>query len=194
MAYLERACDALSELFGELRLSQVYETQPVGCPPGSPTFLNACVEVYTTREPENILESILRIEEQLGRKRHGVYGEPRTCDIDLLYCGEEVRHSEHLTLPHPRIAARRFVLQPLCDIDPELRLPGLNASVRDLLERLQLFDEYTGRGVPAGMRSLAWRLTFRHPERTLRDREIEGRRSKILSVLDQELHVRARTS
>ncbi len=136
LAYLERACDALSELFGELRLSQVYETQPVGCPPGSPTFLNACVEVYTTREPENILESILRIEEQLGRKRHGVYGEPRTCDIDLLYCGEEVRHSEHLTLPHPRIAARRFVLQPLCDIDPELRLPGLNASVRDLLERL----------------------------------------------------------
>lgn len=93
---------------------------------------------------------------------------------------------------------------PPAEIDLALLVPAdvtaaqVEASVRnsagELLERLQLFDEYTGKGVPDGMRSLAWRLTFRHPERTLRDKEIEGRRSKILSVLDQELHVRARTS
>ncbi|MDE3128122.1 MAG: phenylalanine--tRNA ligase subunit beta, partial [Gemmatimonadota bacterium] len=71
---------------------------------------------------------------------------------------------------------------------------SIRAASGELLERLQLFDQYTGQGVPEGMRSLAWRLTLRHPERTLRDKEIEGRRSKILSVLDQELHVRARTS
>jgi phenylalanyl-tRNA synthetase beta chain len=64
----------------------------------------------------------------------------------------------------------------------------------ELLESLSLFDEYTGAGVSAGHRSLAWRLTFRHPERTLRDKEIDGRRTKILRVLEEELHVRQRTS
>jgi phenylalanyl-tRNA synthetase beta chain len=71
---------------------------------------------------------------------------------------------------------------------------SIRATAGDLLERLHLFDEYTGKGIPGGTRSLAWRLTFRHPERTLRDKEIEGRRAKILSVLDKELHVRQRTA
>jgi phenylalanyl-tRNA synthetase beta chain len=71
---------------------------------------------------------------------------------------------------------------------------SIRATAGELLERLHLFDEYTGKGIPEGTRSLAWRLTFRHPERTLRDKEIEGRRAKILSVLDKELHVRPRTS
>ena len=136
LACLERACDELAELFGDLRLSRVYETQPVGCPSNSPNFLNACVEVFTAADPEEILEQILRIEKKLGRTRNGEYGEPRTCDIDLLYCGEEERRSEHLTLPHPRITQRRFVLQPLCDIDPGLKLPGQNDTVADLLEQL----------------------------------------------------------
>ncbi len=70
----------------------------------------------------------------------------------------------------------------------------IRATAGELLERMRLFDEYTGKGIPEGTRSLAWRLTFRHPERTLRDKEIEGRRAKILSVLDKELHVRPRTS
>lgn len=67
-------------------------------------------------------------------------------------------------------------------------------SAGDLLERLELFDQYTGEGVEANQRSLAWRLTFRHPERTLRDKEIEGRRAKILAALEEELHVRQRTA
>ncbi len=70
----------------------------------------------------------------------------------------------------------------------------IRATAGELLERMRLFDQYTGKGIPAGVRSLAWRLTFRHPERTLRDKEIEGRRARILSVLDKELHVRPRTS
>lgn len=70
----------------------------------------------------------------------------------------------------------------------------IRAAAGELLERLELFDEYIGDGVPAGMRSVAWRLTFRHPERTLRDKEIDGRRAKILSALEKELNVRARTS
>jgi len=76
---------------------------------------------------------------------------------------------------------------PAADVEGVIR-----AAAGDLLERLELFDLYTGTGIEAGERSLAWRLTFRHPERTLRDKEIEGRRSKILSALQQELNVRQR--
>ena len=68
----------------------------------------------------------------------------------------------------------------------------LRASGGELLERVVLFDEYRGEGLPAGVRSLAWRLTFRDPERTLRDKEIEGRRQKILRSLESELGVRPR--
>jgi phenylalanyl-tRNA synthetase beta chain len=70
----------------------------------------------------------------------------------------------------------------------------IRAQSGDLLERLDLFDQYVGQGVGDGSRSVAWRLTFRHPERTLRDKEIEGRRAKILSALEKELNVRPRTS
>jgi phenylalanyl-tRNA synthetase beta chain len=85
-----------------------------------------------------------------------------------------------LVLPADRTAAQ---------VEKSIRL---NAG--DLLERLELFDLYTGPGVADGMRSVAWRLTFRHPERTLRDKEIDGRRAKILSALEKELDVRQRTS
>jgi phenylalanyl-tRNA synthetase beta chain len=68
----------------------------------------------------------------------------------------------------------------------------IRAASGDLLEHLELFDQYTGPGIEPGLRSLAWRLTFRHPERTLRDKEIEGRRGKILGALQQELNVRQR--
>jgi phenylalanyl-tRNA synthetase beta chain len=64
----------------------------------------------------------------------------------------------------------------------------------ELLERCVLFDEFRGTGIPAGMRSLAWRLTFRHPERTLRDKEIEGRRSQLLKTLESQLGVRPRSA
>jgi phenylalanyl-tRNA synthetase beta chain len=70
----------------------------------------------------------------------------------------------------------------------------IREAAGELLERLELFDEYIGDGIAAGMRSVAWRLTLRHPERTLRDKEIDGRRAKILSALEKELNVRARTS
>jgi phenylalanyl-tRNA synthetase beta chain len=70
----------------------------------------------------------------------------------------------------------------------------IRASAGDLLEGVFAFDEYEGRGIEAGHRSVAWRLTLRHPERTLRDKEIEGRRKGILSALEHELNVRQRTS
>jgi phenylalanyl-tRNA synthetase beta chain len=70
----------------------------------------------------------------------------------------------------------------------------IRQSAGDLLESLDVFDEFRGAGIPAGSRSLAWRLTFRHPERTLRDREIQGRTTKILSTLEAALGIKQRTS
>ncbi len=99
---------------------------------------------------------------------------------------------------------RAIPTMPPADFDLALVVPNgttvaqveavVRESAGELLERLDLFDQYTGEGVPAGHRSLAWRLTFRHPERTLRDKEIEGRRAKIVRALEDELNVRQRTS
>lgn len=138
---LESVCDYLSDLFGALRQSQVYETEPVGCPEGAPAYLNACVEVETDMPAEEILKNCQQIEQELGRIRNGIYGEARTCDIDILYCGDECRASDTLTLPHPRAHLRAFVLRPLCDIDPMLKLPGQALSVSELLR--QLNDSHT---------------------------------------------------
>lgn len=136
LAILERACDYLADAFGGLRLSQLYETEPVGCPAGSPSFLNACVEVQTTHTPQEVLTICQTIEKELGRERTGEYGAPRTCDVDVLYHGENVLDTPELILPHPRAHEREFVLRPLCDIDPQLRLPGQRLTVSELLEAL----------------------------------------------------------
>ncbi len=136
LATLERTCDALCDAFGDLRLSQLYETEPVGCPEGSPAYLNACVEVATELPPEEVLRVCQEIERELGRSRSGVYGEPRTCDIDILYYDTLTVRAEGLEIPHPRAHEREFVLRPLCDIDPTLRLPGQARTVRELLDSL----------------------------------------------------------
>ena len=99
---------------------------------------------------------------------------------------------------------RQLPVTPSVELDLALLVPGavpaervetlIRAQAGELLERLALFDEYQGAGIPAGHRSLAWRLTFRHPDRTLRDKEIEGRREKLLRTLESELGIRPRTS
>lgn len=108
--------------------------------------------------------------------------------------------------PRPAGATRYRALptMPPAEFDLALLVPHgttvadvervIRGAAGELLEQLQLFDEYTGSAVEAGHRSLAWRLTFRHPDRTLRDKEIEGRRAKVLGALDQELHVRQRST
>lgn len=136
LATLELACDMLADAFGGLRLSQLYETEPVGCPPGSPLYLNACVEVNTEHSPQEVLSICQDIEKKLGRVRTGEYGAPRTCDVDIICHGETLLNTPELTLPHPRAHEREFVLRPLCDIDPHLRLPGQPLPVSELLAAL----------------------------------------------------------
>ena len=121
--------------------SATYETEPIGCEPGAANFLNAVVEFDYEGDPMQLLEQLVRIEESLGRKRDRPKNVSRTIDIDLLYCGDRQRDNEGLRLPHPRMHLRRFVLQPLVEIRPDLILPKQTKSVADLLAELKETDD-----------------------------------------------------
>ncbi len=117
-------------------ISPVYETEPVGCPPGSAAFLNAVIEIRSSLRPEELLEKFAAIETHQGRPTQREKNTPRQLDLDILYAGEHRITTPLLTIPHPRLAARRFVLQPLADIRPSLRLPGHDKTIAQLLDRL----------------------------------------------------------
>ena len=118
--------------------SSLIETTPVDCPSESKNFFNAVVG-FSPREgetPESLLEALQTIEREFGRRPKKILNEPRTLDLDLIAFGQERRSTPHLTLPHPRAHSRRFVLQPLAEIAPELVLPGQSKSVAQLLAEL----------------------------------------------------------
>ena len=133
------AMDRLQQLsdFPLLR-SSLWRSEPVDCPPGSPVFVNAVVGLLpaANETPETLLDKLQALEQQFGRQPKKVINEPRTLDLDLISFRQETRHSERLTLPHPRAHLRRFVLQPLSEIAPEMVLPGQVLRVRQLLETL----------------------------------------------------------
>lgn len=117
-------------------VSHVYQNRAIGMVDADP-FLNAVVQMETTLEPELLLDLCLKVETQLGRVRTAGWS-PRTIDIDVLVYGEAHVETERLQLPHPRIAERDFVLQPLVDIQPDLKLFG--RTVRELLEALPVVE------------------------------------------------------
>jgi 2-amino-4-hydroxy-6-hydroxymethyldihydropteridine diphosphokinase len=117
--------------------SGIYETEPVDCEPRALKFLNAVVEFDYEGDPIHLLEQLVRIEEGLGRKRDHRKNVSRTIDIDLLYCGDRGIDNERLQLPHPRMHLRKFVLQPLADIRPDLILPRQTRTVCELLAELK---------------------------------------------------------
>ena len=118
---------------GPILSSPVYETDPIGCEPGAPGFLNAVIELGYSGEPLGLFEALRRVEVSLGRPVEHERNVSRPIDIDLLYFGNVTLATEQLTLPHPRISGRRFVLQPLADIQPDQVLPGQTKTVRELL-------------------------------------------------------------
>ncbi len=117
-----------------LKSSACYETDPVGGP-AQGKYLNAVWEIETHASPKILMEELLRIEAELGRKRT-VRNAPRTIDLDILFYGDLTIAQEGLTLPHPRMRERWFVLKPLADLCPDFRHPALNKTVSELLEAL----------------------------------------------------------
>lgn len=139
MANLGAARRAIVDLVGSqgFLASPIYETEAVNCEPGAEKFLNAVLEIDYDGDPTELLEHMIRIEESLGRKRVHDANVSRKIDIDLLYADELTVENERLQLPHPRMHLRRFVLQPLADIRPELVLTGQTKAVRELLAELK---------------------------------------------------------
>ncbi len=119
-----------------IRLSQIYETEPVETF-AQPAFLNMVAELRgsTLPRPEELMARLLRIEYYLGRTRDADMP-PRTIDLDLLFYANETSDTQFLTLPHPRLHRRRFVLVPLNELAPTLVHPKLNKTIREMLEEL----------------------------------------------------------
>ena len=136
LANVQRAMEWLEALSARpLMRSTLWRTAPVDCPPGSPDFVNAVVGIFPRRgeTPETLLAKLQAVEQEFGRQPKQVQNEPRPLDLDLIAWGDKRRSSAALTLPHPRAQERKFVLQPLAEIAPDLVLPGRTETVFQLL-------------------------------------------------------------
>jgi 2-amino-4-hydroxy-6-hydroxymethyldihydropteridine diphosphokinase len=131
----ERQIRSAAELIGARRLSSIVETEPWGVD-DQPRFLNAAAEVVTPLPARAFLELLLDVERQLGRVRSGERWGPRAIDLDLLLFGKATIDEPGLTVPHPFLLQRRFVLEPLAELAPGLEIPG-NGTVRAALAEIQ---------------------------------------------------------
>jgi len=136
-AHILEAAETLRQTQGvlDVRMSTLCETKPVGGPAGQGMYFNAAARVEADLDAPSLLAVLLDIEARLGRQRSEKWG-PRVIDLDLLLFDDQVIDTPGLTVPHPRMHARRFVLEPLAEIAPEAFHPGLQQSVRQLLEQL----------------------------------------------------------
>ncbi len=120
-------------------VSSLWQTTPLDCPPDSPVFTNAVAALLSPHgeEPLVLLKKLQQLEQKFGRVRTGVQNAPRALDLDLLICGDVIMATEKLTLPHPRMTSRRFVLVPLAEIAPDYVPLGQNSGIEELLSVVQ---------------------------------------------------------
>lgn len=148
LANLEAARSALPGHGVEVEASSsVYETAPQGEVTDQPDFLNACLRIRTELEPAALLDACKQVERELGRAPGGVRHGPRPIDVDLLLLGDREETSERLTLPHAEVTSRRFVLEPLLELDPRLALPD-GTRLADRLPHVS--DQRVVRRAPPG--------------------------------------------
>ncbi|MDH3454089.1 MAG: 2-amino-4-hydroxy-6-hydroxymethyldihydropteridine diphosphokinase [Desulfuromonadales bacterium] len=114
-----------------IQTSGVYETEAVGGPSDNPPFLNAVMQIQTSLEPDQLLETCLAVETEFGRSRSAKWA-PRTLDIDILFYADQIICAEQLTIPHPRLQERAFVLAPLVEIAPDFKHPLLDQTIDEL--------------------------------------------------------------
>jgi 2-amino-4-hydroxy-6-hydroxymethyldihydropteridine diphosphokinase len=127
---------ALDKVTGPFLASAIYETEPVGCEPGAPKFLNAVIEFEYAGSAQELLGQLREIERAMGRPAAHEKNVSRPIDLDLLYFGPAEIEMPGLRLPHPRLSERQFVLRPLADIRPDLILPNQTEPIQVLLARL----------------------------------------------------------
>lgn len=136
---LETGVESLLSRIPTARLSaaaSLYETEPVDCAPGTQAFLNTVIELDAPLSPQEMHTHLLAVESLLGRPLERARNAPRTLDLDLLYAGDFQSTDPVLTVPHPRLHQRRFVLQPLAEIRPALCLPGFSVTIAQALSSL----------------------------------------------------------
>jgi 2-amino-4-hydroxy-6-hydroxymethyldihydropteridine diphosphokinase len=137
LAHLRAVRDALGGAnLRVLASSSVYETEPQGEVTDQPDFYNAVLRVETELDPEELLDACKQVERELGREPGGPRHGPRPIDVDVLLLGELEHRSERLTLPHAEVRSRRFVLEPLLELDPALQLPD-GTNLKEALQGVQ---------------------------------------------------------
>lgn len=136
LEHLREAATGLRRLDAGAEFSPVYETAPVDCPEGSGAFLNAAAVIRWTGTPSELHTKLRALESAAGRPAQRARNAPRPLDLDLLAAGTAISPDPELTLPHPRIHERRFVLLPLSSLRPALVLPGQSATIAELLAQL----------------------------------------------------------